>query len=60
MTWSGATETQARCRRQAAACRQHGGCGERDLDQHHRRSRTDHRLEGSGLRPGARAFYYVR
>ena len=33
--------------------RHHGRRGERDLDQHHRRTGVDHGLEGPGLRPGA-------
>ena len=36
---------------QAAAGRQHGRRRERDLDEHDRRARADHGLEGSVLRP---------
>ena len=36
--------------RQAAAGGQHGGRGGGDLDEHHRRPRADHGLEGPGLR----------
>ena len=48
VVWSGGP--QARRGRQAAAGRQHGRRGERDLDQHDRRAGADRRLEGSGLR----------
>ena len=41
--------------RQAAARRQHRRRRERDLDQHHRRPRADHGLEGSRVRPGRSA-----
>ena len=41
---------QARRRRKAAAGREHRRRGERDLGQHHRRSRTDHRVAGPGVR----------
>ena len=47
-------------RRASSVGRQHGGCAERDLDQHDRRHRTNQRLERSGIRSGTRAFYYVR
>ena len=42
---------QAGQRRQASVGRQHRGRGERDLDQHDRRARADHGVEGPGLRP---------
>ena len=48
VVWGG--EPQARCQGQAPERGQHGGRRERDLDEHHRRARTDHRLERPGLR----------
>ena len=51
VAWSG--DRKPGCRRQAAAGRQHRRRGERHLDQHHRRARTDRRLEGSGFRSEA-------
>ena len=53
VAWGDADDPQAGCERQAAAGRQHGRRRERHLDQHHRRSRADHRMDRSGLRPGA-------
>ena len=53
--------SQAGQGRQAALGRQHGGRGQRHLDQHHRRARTDRGLEGPRLStPRQRAFYYAR
>ena len=44
---------QDRCRRpQQDIGRQHGRCRQRDMDQHDRRGRDDHGLEGSRLRSG--------
>ena len=54
VAWS--RRPQARRRRQAAAGRQHRRRRERHLDQHDRRARADHGLEGSGLRPAQRAL----
>ncbi len=46
-------QAQARRGRQAAGSREHGRRRERNLDQHDRRIRADHRVEGSGLRSEA-------
>ena len=50
VVWSGDRKPDAEG--QAPARREHRGCGERDLDQHHRRARTDHGLERPGVRSG--------
>ena len=46
--------------RQAADGRQHRGCGERDLDQHHRRARTDRGWKDPDFDASQPAFYYGR
>ena len=48
VAWSG--DRKPGRERQASERRQHGRCRERDLDEHHRRARVDHRLERSGVR----------
>ena len=49
VAWSGGRRPDAK--RQAARGRQHGGRGERYLDQHHRRARADRGMARSRLRP---------
>ena len=49
-------QAQAGRRRQAAGGRQHGGRRQRVVDQHDRRSGTDHGVERPGLRLGAARF----
>ncbi len=49
VVWSGQRRPDRRDG-QAAAGREHGGRGQRDLHQHDRGAGADHRVEGSGLR----------
>ena len=50
VAWSGDRKPDGR---QAPERRQHRRCRERDVDEHHRRARVDHRLERPGLRSSA-------